>query len=258
MKKNNRKVIHLVLLSIVVLLSISYFFYKNMYEGFQSPQSSPFFTDAYTITLDKYPERFPKIKATADAAGINLKRWDGIIVSEKDQDTLPVLGIGTSNFKDRAGRLFNMGSIGCFLAHRGLLEHIRDSKSDSVGTLICEDDLNIPSDFYKKLADVQDQIPDDWDYIFLSKMHPHGNKISKNVIKLDKDMTANKNWGFWGFIVKNSSIPDRILPKLEHMIDAVDLQLAKFANEINMYLIDPPIVSLNSNHSGIVDIDTNG
>ena len=261
MARYNKKFMYKFVVVIVVIVCVSYFLYRTTYEGFQSSQSSPFFTEAYAITLSKYPERFPKIKATADAAGINLKPWEGVLVNENDKDTLPSLGIGTSNYTDRTNVTFNLGAIGCFLAHRSLLEHIRDSNSDSVGTLICEDDIDIPSDFYKKLSSIQDQIPDDWDYIFLSKMNIHGNKISQNVIKLEKDMTSKKNWGFWGFIVKNSSISERILPRLEHMIDVVDIQLAKFADKINMYLVDPPIVYLNpetSTKSGISDIDING
>lgn len=248
------------MLILVIVVGVLYFLFRNTYEGFQSPQSSPFFTEAYAITLSKYPERFPKIKATADAAGINLKPWEGVLISKDKTDTLPELGIGTTNYTDRTKSTFNLGVIGAFLAHRNLLEHISSSNSDSVGTLIFEDDIDIPSDFYKKLAAVQDQIPDDWDYIFLRKMSIVGKKISNNVIKLDKDMTGMKNWGFWGFIVKNSSIADRILPNMEHMLDVPDIQMAKFADRLNMYLVDPPIINLNeetASKSVVSDIDIN-
>ena len=87
-----------------------------------------------------------------------------------------------------------------------------------------------------------------------------GKKISANIIKLEKDMTGLKNWGFWGFIVKNSSIQDRILPKMEHMLDVPDIQMAKFADKLNMYLIDPPIIDFNEHaaNSVVSDIDVNG
>ena len=245
MRKYGKKYGYTFIICIVVIGFIGYFLYKNTYEGFQLSQSSPFFTEAYAITLSMYPDRFPKIKATADAAGINLKPWEGVLVDVNRKDDLPNLGIGTTNFSDRNQKTFNLGVIGAFLAHRNLLEHIRDSKTDSVGTLIFEDDVDIPRDLYKKLADVQDQIPEDWDYIFFKKMNVLGEKISENVIRLEKDMSGKKNWGFWGFIVKNSSIPDRILPKIEHMLDVPDIQMAKFADVLNMYLIDPPIVYFN-------------
>ena len=260
MGRYNKKLIYKLIAVALIVVCIVYVFYMTtLYEGFQSPQSSPFFTEAYAITLSKYPERFPKIKATADAAGITLKPWEGVLVKEGEIDKLPLLGIGTTNYTDRTKAKFNLGVIGAFLAHRNLLEHISKSNSDSVGTLIFEDDIDIPKDLYKKLADVQDQIPEDWDYIFFRKMTISGKKISANIIKLEKDMTGLKNWGFWGFIVKNSSIQDRILPKMEHMLDVPDIQMAKFADKLNMYLIDPPIIDFNEHaaNSVVSDIDVN-
>jgi hypothetical protein len=60
-------------------------------------------------------------------------------------------------------------------------------------------------------------------------------------MKLDKDVTATKNWGIWSYIVKNSSVAPKILPCMEHMMDVPDIQLARFADRINMYLITPSI-----------------
>jgi GR25 family glycosyltransferase involved in LPS biosynthesis len=231
--------------------------YAFIHEGFQQ-KSSPLFTEAYAITLSKYPDRFPKIKASADAAGVSLKPWEGVIITADQKDTLPFMGVGTTNYTDRNLASFNLGVIGAYLAHRNLLEHIRDSGSTSLGTFILEDDAYIPADFYQRLANVEKEIPEDWDYIFFRKMSVEGKKISENVIKLDKDMSGMKNWGFWAFLVKNASIPERILPKMEHMLDVPDIQMAKFADKLNMYLIDPPIVDLNqetASKSVVSDID---
>lgn len=210
------------------------------------PQSkSSLFEEAYAVTLQKeFPERFPRIKSLADAAGIPLKAWEGVKVTPQEKDRLPELGVGTTHYEDRTRKTFNLGVIGAFLAHRNLLQHLAGTAAaaKAKGTLIFEDDVEIPKDFYSKLAAVESEIPEDWDIVFLDKFRVEGRKISPHILKLDRDMTAKKNWGMWAFLVKNSSIRDKILPTMEHMLDVPDIQLNKFAHKLNMYLIQPSLV----------------
>jgi len=211
--------------------------------------SSPFFQDAYAVTLDPNSKRFVDIKAFATAAGMPLEPWKGVLIKPEEKDTLPPLGIGTTNFKDRTGAVFNLGVIGAYLGHRTLLQHVADTAAQKPGTLIFEDDVEIPSDFYQRLANIEKQVPADWDFIFLDKLYTDGPMISENIKKLNKDMTGYKNWGIWAYIVKNSSLKDKVLPKLEHMMDVPDIQLAKFADQLNMYLLVPSIVKQDARNA---------
>lgn len=222
--------------------------------------SSPFFQDAYAVTLDPASKRYVDIKKFATAAGVPLQPWKGVLIKPEDKDTLPPLGIGTTNYKDRTGAVFNLGVIGAYLGHRTLLQHVADTAADKPGTLIFEDDVEIPSDLYDKLAAIQSEVPDDWDFIFLDKLYTEGPMISEHVKKLNKDMTATKNWGIWAYIVKNSSLKEKVLPKLEHMMDVPDIQLAKFADTLNMYLLVPSLVkqdARNAPNSVVTVLDKN-
>jgi GR25 family glycosyltransferase involved in LPS biosynthesis len=217
--------------------------------GASGSGSSPFFKDAYAVTLDPVSKRYVDIKAFATAAGIPLEPWQGVKVTPEQKDGLPEQGVGTTNFKDRTGAVFNLGVIGAFLAHRALWRHIAATETGKPGTLIFEDDVEIPADFYDRLAAVQKEIPADWDVIFLDKLYTVGKPVSEHITKLDKDMTGMKNWGIWAYIVKNSSLKDRILPKFEHMLDVPDIQLAKFGDLLNMYLIKPSIVQQDARNA---------
>jgi GR25 family glycosyltransferase involved in LPS biosynthesis len=254
----NKKILYNTLVIAVIFVSLAYLAYKTSFEGFQSIKSSNLFTDAYVITLDKYPERLELFGQKASAAGIQLIPWQGVIIDENDVESLPSRGIGSLLFQDRKNTYFNFGAIGCFLAHRNLLEHISENPV-GLGTLIFEDDTNIPPDFYDRLSAVEKEIPEDWDYIFLRKYKAYGKPVSQHIQKLEKDVTSSKNMGLVAFIVKNSSIKEKILPCLEQMTDAIDFQLGRNADKINMYLIDPPIVTMDvtQNNSIIKDIDTN-
>ena len=219
--------------------------FSFIHEGFQVGQSSPYFTDAYVITMDKYPERLPRIRENAEAAGITLKKWSGVEVKEEEVLSLPEKGVGTLIYTARAGgKRRNLGAIGCFLAHRGLLEHIA-ANSTGLGTLICEDDIVFIPDFYAKLAEVSQEIPDDWDYIYMNKFKVNGKSISTHIMKLEQDLSSSTNMGTWAFIVKNASIKTKILPLLRQMTDEIDLQLIRNADVLNTYLITPPIIYLH-------------
>jgi GR25 family glycosyltransferase involved in LPS biosynthesis len=224
-----------------------------------NPKQSPFFQDAYAITLDPDAKRYKDIKAFCDAAQIPLQPWKGTIIKPEEAMTLPPQGVGTTNFKDRTLKIFNLGVIGAFLAHRALFRNLAETAANKTGTLIFEDDVEIPADFYEKLAAVESQVPADWDFIFLDKMYVDATPVSSGIVKLNKDVTATKNWGIWAYIVKNASLKDRILPKFDVMIDVPDIQLARFADVLNMYLLQPTIVKQdprNAPNSVVTELDT--
>jgi len=214
---------------------------------------SALFDQAYAVSLkEKYPERVQRMTDFAAKAGLPLKFWEGVVIKAADRDTLPNLGVGTTNFKDRTGATFNLGVIGAFLAHRNLLTELAKTAPASPGTLIFEDDVVIPVDFYDQLKRIEDEIASakvDWDILFLDKVNVDSSGLQQvpntRLYKLPKDMTAGKNWGMWAFIVKNASIKDRILPTMEHMLDVPDIQLNKFADKLNMYLIQPSLITLD-------------
>jgi hypothetical protein len=186
----------------------------------------------------------------AGKAGMPLQKWDGVVIDKTQIETLPPLGVGTTTYRDRTGKVFNLGVIGAFLGHRNLLEHIAKTGQGKPGTFISEDDIDIPADFYPRLQALEGEIAEkaaDWDILFVDKNAPtiDGDKISKHLIKLKPDVTGMKNWGIWSYIVKNSSVPTKILPIFKTMMDVPDIQLARHADTINMYLITPSITSLD-------------
>ena len=213
--------------------------------------SSALFQDAYTISIPASTRRWEKMQELAAKAGMPLQKWDGVVIDKTKLETLPSLGIGTTTYRDRTGKVFNLGVIGAFLGHRNLLEHIAKTGQGKPGTFISEDDIDIPADFYPRLQALEGEIAThapDWDIIFVDK-HPDiidGDKVSEHLIKLKKDVTGMKNWGIWSYIVKNSSVPTKILPVFETMMDVPDIQLARHADKINMYLIRPSLTSLDA------------
>jgi GR25 family glycosyltransferase involved in LPS biosynthesis len=206
-------------------------------------RGKPLFKRVYAITMNPESERYKQTIASAKEANVDVEKWDAVKVDDTMGNSLMEQGIGSIIFKGPKMRY--RGAIGCFLAHRGLMRHIeKNPTTDAHGTLILEDDVKFEPDFATKLQNLTNEIPNDWDIIYLDKVNPKAAAVSANVEKFEKQMTASNNWGNWAYIVRQRSLP-KILAKLEFMIDPVDLQLHKFADSLNIYLAKPSLVTLN-------------
>jgi GR25 family glycosyltransferase involved in LPS biosynthesis len=206
-------------------------------------RGKPLFNTAYSITMNENSERYKQSSASAEQAGVPLKKWDAVKIDDTMADSLMEQGIGSMIFKGPKMRY--KGAIGCFLAHRGAMRHIAEHPDAAQGTLILEDDVEFVPEFRQKLQTLTQEVPSDWDIIYLDKVNPKAVDVSPNVQKFEKQMTSHNNWGNWAYIVRHKSLKNRILPLLEHMIDPVDIQLHKFADKINIYLARPILVGLN-------------
>lgn len=226
---------------------------SNKKKNNNTNQGKPLFTDVYAITMNQESKRYKDTEAAAKAAGMTLKKWDAVKVEDNMGDSLMEQGIGSLLFKGTKMRF--RGAIGCFLAHRGLMRHIAEQPHTTQGTIILEDDVNIPPDFSQKIQAILPSLPKDWDIIYLDKANPKSEKVNEHFHKFHKQMVTHHNWGNWAYIVRNKNLKTRILPLLEFMIDPVDIQLHKFADYLNIYLTVPSLITSNKETSANSNIN---
>lgn len=202
----------------------------------QKGGGSPLFDKTYVISTDKNSQRYKNVENKAKVAGLSIHLWQATIIKpdKKIYKELPLKGIGLTNFIDRTSTHYNLGTVGCFLSHRDLLEYLSESKS--TGTLILEDDCEIPPDLFQKLQNIE--LPNDWDILFLDKWGKTKSEtpVNKGLVKIKKTLDPECNWGTYSYIVKNSSIKTKILPALKHMINHLDQQYTTYADVINEYI----------------------
>ena len=180
--------------------------------------------------------RYKTMKKTATRAGVPIKQFPGVLVS----DTMLKRGIPGIR-RRTAGTI--RGVLGCFLSQRNLLTKIANEEpSKTEGTLILEDDVIFPPDFFKKVEAIEKEVPEDWDVLFLGKTKTRGRRVSKHIRKIGK---RGHNWGNWAYVVKNRTVKKKILPHLQTMTDGIDIQFNKFSDKANMYLVQPNILTLN-------------
>jgi len=214
------------------------------------------FNNAYAITMNPKERRFTMMKRSAKNAGIKIKQYAGVRITE-DQLKKGIPGI-PKRYHHKPG------TIGCFLAQKNLLKKISKTGNANEGTMIVEDDILFPRNFYKKLEKVTPEIPDDWDLIYLhryfkdlpgvQKSKKKG-RISKHIYKINNTY-INHNFGNCGYIVRNRTLKKKFLPYLKNMRTAIDNQYNMFAHKTNMYAIFPKVIKLNTTTpSNRVNID---
>jgi len=103
---------------------------------------------------------------------------------------------------------FKPGDLGCFLSHVRLWSLIK--KSNENFGLIFKDDIVIDEKFHEKFRKYFEQVPRDWDIIWLgSGKNLSGEKINNHIIKgynWAKNKTQDWNNRMHAYIIKRKSI----------------------------------------------------
>ena len=140
----------------------------------------------------------------------------------------------------------NQGKIGCWLSHKRLLRHLLTLGClDSQVHLILEDDVCL-DDLYR-WKDIYPTIPSDWDIVYAGIKEPIlTNPVCDQIYRAVSAYPSKKNFGTHAYFVKHSSIPS-LLKHLEFMTHEIDVQFDIIFSKMNIYIINPPIVTLNNN-----------
>ena len=256
-----------IVVGIVAIVLIALFAY-----GAQAYTKShrPHVWDIYVINLDKDNERWESVREdTRHIAGM-VHRFPAVYGRELTQAGTVAEGVGFAMTRSGDGHnedmnLRNLGTVGCWLSHKRLLaELVKKPVADHAGHLIVEDDVAFPSDFLE-VTDawhkVYRSIPTDWDMVYFGITEPHGRLIAPGVRRLETKVGGGGNWGTHAYLVRHGAIRTKVLPFLEHMVDAIDEQYNLKFSEWNVYAVEPNIIPLNptmSTQSSIKEINAGG
>lgn len=237
------------LLVVGVGIVILYAVYKYI-----ESRKSPNVDTIHVINLDRDTKRWESIQAQASSLGLTVNRFRAIYGKDIPYNQMRTYGVGNAMVRadrnDHKGeKLHNLGVVGCYLSHRGLIEQLGAMNvPDSYGHLILEDDVRLPADFLQssgKWEKLRHQIPADWDMIWFRMWKPYGTDIAPGVMKLKSDPRIRVNLGTFAYVVRHGAIHGKILPSLKYMNDAFDEQINCHFNEWNCYVLQPGIIEIN-------------
>jgi len=213
--------------------------------------SRPVIDTAHVINLDKDTKKLASFME--QELPVPVERWPATYGKDLNVKALPAQGVGTvivlsgkGPYTEQWKDLRNLGAVGCFLSHRSLLQHCATlAVSDTAGHLILEDDAAFPADFETQWNDVKQRIPTDWDMVYLGITGAKGHAVGKGILKLYTAKDNNGNWGTHAYIVRHGALRSKVVPSLERMFDAVDVQFNTFFDAWNVYAVEPKLVLLD-------------
>jgi GR25 family glycosyltransferase involved in LPS biosynthesis len=236
---------------LVFAMVLGYYLYNH---------TTPSIDDIWVLNLDRDKERFQKVIDQQPLLPQTINRWKATYGKDEDREVAEMDGVNRIfsrstdvELNKRNPNVINIpGEIGCWLSHKRLLRHLNTlNVSANFGHLILEDDVLIDKNFAQKWQTVKQSIPGDWDFIYLGISKIVGDRINENVVKW-KNNEDFGNYGTHAYIVRHRAIP-HILDKLKHMSGPIDIQYYNMLGNLNIYIVDPPLVIINNELESTID-----
>lgn len=234
---------YLIIVCIAVILVK--LFYKKINESYKNTDNLQI-NQTFVINMNKDQKRLKFIQQQCKNANIPFTRFPAIngnklnLQKLQENNTLKFNEYSFFNH-DKQGRNSLKSSIGCALTHKNLW---KKALSNDV-TLILEDDSIIPKNFWQQFNKYKQQIPDDWDIIFLGGSRIYGKQISNNIVKaLSTDNNFWNNCGLYAYIINKKSAK-QLLKLTNPITNYIDIQINRYYNNLNVYYLNPVIITHN-------------
>lgn len=186
-----------------------------------------FFDHIYCINLDKRTDRWAKCLEEFDMHGIeNVERFSAV-----DGNTLEI-----------SSHLLK-GELGIIESHKKVIQDAKNRGFNKI--LILEDDVEFHPNFKDLFDNIQPQIPQDFEMLYLGGNLSIWNRIqvSQNIFKADAALAIHA-------LGLSSSIYDKILSLIDYSIQ-IDMLYAHINRNLNSYLVMPRLAFQKADWSDI-------
>ncbi len=203
-------------------------------DAFPCPLNSMNFDKIYLINLTHRTDRYKQAIENINGIGLhNVVRFPAINAKH--------LGLTKKG-------LDNPGLIGCFLSHYFIFQEAVVNGYERI--LVFEDDVTFVNGFNERLAYALDQLPTNWDFVYLgyterNGMYTYKNKFSPNLA------IPNDPWGTQAYMVQGDAIK-MIYDHLQSLNDHVDIQLSReIMPKLKAFELFPPLCPQSGSSSDI-------
>lgn len=225
---------------LVVLSIISVIFLKKHYETFSNSK-----INIWIINLDKDKDRLNKFRQNLQLKNnnnINLIRHSAILGKKVNKTDALYKKFIAPDFKAATSQtdVFNKeATLGCALSHVLLYNKLYDTYKNNPSYkyfIICEDDAIVSDNFSKKLKTIFDELPKDWDFVYLGGNISVGKKYSKNLIIPD---LSQNNYGFFGYMLSKKGL-EKVVKHCKNINIPIDNFLKN--KNLNYFTCNPHII----------------
>jgi GR25 family glycosyltransferase involved in LPS biosynthesis len=190
-----------------------------------------YFDRIFCINLDSRPDRWKDVQEEFHKIEIDVERIVGINGSKMNLDFPPEI---------------KEGAVGCALSQLFALKLAKQYELDTF--LLLEDDIEFDLNINEKFKNIYlNQVPNDWDMLYLGGQHYHGmnlQQVTENVFKCEYTLCAHS-------VAFKYTVFDRFIDKLIDITKPCDVHYAESHKEINAYVIVPHLTWQKNSYSDI-------
>lgn len=193
-----------------------------------------YFDKIFCINLDERTDRWKQAKEEFDKHNLIVERVSGINGSKMNL-SFP------SEIKE--------GAVGCALSQLFCIKYAKQIGLNNF--LLLEDDIEFDSNMNATFNECFQEVPDDWDMLYLGGQHFHGmnlTKITQHIYKCEYTLAAHS-------VVLKNTVFDRFIDKLVDITKPCDVHYAESHKDINAYVIIPHLTWQRSSFSDIEKIN---
>ena len=194
-----------------------------------------YFDKIFCINLDSRPDRWESAKSEFVKHNLDVERIPAIKGSNLNLEWPPEI---------------KEGAVGCSLSHLFTMKLAKQMRLNNY--LVLEDDIVFDENFNEKFSKIyENEVPLDWDMLYLGGQHFHGmnlKKVTENVYKCEYTLAAHS-------VVFKDTVFDRFINSLIDITKPCDVHYAESHKEINAYVIIPHLTWQKNDYSDIENIN---
>jgi len=196
----------------------------------------------YVINLNHRKDRFESIDKSLKKINLEYELFPAC-----DGNKLEMYSNDIAKYFDKNNNL-TPGQIGCALSHIKIWE--KAIENNYKYTLVLEDDAIVPIDFWKKINNLLNELPSNYNMILLGCCSCEGEIINNKDFILKGSKNSNANWCTTAYIINNN-----FCKKLINLIKNNKLKNTSIDGYLNtniypnydFYINNPPFIKQNKN-----------
>ena len=196
----------------------------------------------YVINLNHRKDRFESIDKSLKKINLEYELFPAC-----DGNKLEMYSNDIAKYFDKNNNL-TPGQIGCALSHIKIWE--KAIENNYKYTLVLEDDAIVPIDFWKKINNLLNELPSNYNMILLGCCSCEGEIINNKDFILKGSKNSNSNWCTTAYIINNN-----FCKKLINLIKNNKLKNTSIDGYLNtniypnydFYINNPPFIKQNKN-----------
>lgn len=200
---------------------------------------NPQLKNIFCINLAKRPDRWQQCQQQFDLHGIkNVQRFEAVDGNK--------LKINAQMSID--GNMISPGYYGCLLSHLTITKLAQKLKLPYY--VVFEDDMQLHKDFNALFKQYSQQIPADWDMVYLGANHANGIIYTDepNVVKMVGSFTTHA-------MIIRKTVYDALIKGWGAMDEKLDIIISRLHRKFNCYCFTPNLCVQRDDYSDILNRD---